>query len=196
MYTIQLQHGNCRSCRPLGGTAALSSSVSGPLHQHQGLHMSEECGGDPSPGAGCGGYLKAGVPVWWATGEKVKKEVLEDRGDRLWGEEKWGPNDGKEGEVAYVEKQGESQGDGGGDACSWHGVEQRGWGGERDGKRKKFGAPSLLSEESTGVSRGAASASVVLRLMGAVALFVCCLSVWCFSPSIRLTLWDGVILCM
>lgn len=59
-------------------------------------------------------------------GEKLKKEALEDRGDRLWGEEKWEANDGKGGEVAYAEKEGESQGEGGGDMWSWQGVEQGG----------------------------------------------------------------------
>lgn len=74
----------------------------------------EEFGGDPSLGAGCAGHL-AGGPEWGVVGEKLKKEVLEDRGDRLRGEEKWGANDGKGGEAAYVEKEGESQGEGGGD---------------------------------------------------------------------------------
>lgn len=46
-------------------------------------------------------------------GEKLKKEVLEDGGERLGGMEKREANDAKE-EVAYMEKEGESQGEGGG----------------------------------------------------------------------------------
>lgn len=45
--------------------------------------------------------------------EELKREVLEDRGG-----EKWGPNDGKEGEAATVEKQGESHGEVGGEVWS------------------------------------------------------------------------------
>lgn len=48
-------------------------------------------------------------------GDKLKKEVLEDGGDRLGGKEKWEANDGKEGDTAYVEKEGENQGEGGGE---------------------------------------------------------------------------------
>lgn len=50
---------------------------------------------------------------WGTVGEKLKKEVLEDGGERLGGMEKREANDAKE-EVAYMEKEGESQGEGGG----------------------------------------------------------------------------------
>lgn len=83
--------------------------------------MGEEAfGADPSLGEACGGEVRggqwrAGGLEWGMVDGKLKKEVLEDRGDRLGGKEKWEANDGKGGEVAYVEKEGESQGEGGGD---------------------------------------------------------------------------------
>ena len=98
-------------------------SVSAPPPQNQGLHTDEEeFGVDPSLGTRCGEGLGAQggkwVPaglVWGAVGEKLKKEVLEDGGDRLGGKEKWEENDGNGGEVAYVEKEGENQGEEGGE---------------------------------------------------------------------------------
>lgn len=90
---------------------------------HQGLQKGEGLGGAAPPVTGCGGCLRAvgGGKQKKEVLEELKREVLEDRGG-----EKRGPNDGKEGEAAKVEKQGESQGEGGGEVWSWHGVEQSG----------------------------------------------------------------------
>lgn len=78
MYTIQFLHGEfsssplrrcCSSC-PRGGTAVLSSSVSDPLYQNQGLHMGEEeeFGGDHSLGAAWGEGLSMVRGGQWRAG--------------------------------------------------------------------------------------------------------------------------------
>lgn len=77
----------------------------------------EEFGADTSRCTGFEGGLIAlnGERLEWETvGEKLKKEVLEDEGDRLGGKEKWQAYDAKGEELAYMEKEGENQGEGGG----------------------------------------------------------------------------------
>lgn len=90
---------------------------------HHGLQKAEELGGETPPVTGCRGCRRVvgGGKQKKEVLEELKREVLQDRGG-----EKCGPNDGNEGEVAKVEKQGESQGEGGGELGSWHGVEQSG----------------------------------------------------------------------
>lgn len=48
-------------------------------------------------------------------GEILRKEVLEDGGDRLGGKLRGQAKDGKGGEAVNVEKEGENQGEGGGE---------------------------------------------------------------------------------